>query len=496
MAANLLAACYDDSNHGICPPSFHATIGSRAREMSSDQMAHETQRAGRHKMWRRLMLVAGCLTAIAGVMPAPCSWGQTREEKVRGDREKVESDGFWIYNDLPRAFREAEQTGKPIIVVLRCIPCEECVKLDDDLVDSDPSIRPLLEQFVRARQVSTNGLDLDLFQYDTDQSFAVFLLNADGTIYGRFGTRSHRTEWLSDVSLPGMAKALEGALALHADYPANQAELAGKRGKPLEVSSPEQYPALKDKYSDRLDYRGDVVKSCIHCHQIGEAQRSWYRDAGQPIPEEILYPYPHPKIVGLTLDPHQRATVTAVAPDSAAAAAGVIAGDQIASMNGQPLLSIADLQWILHRVPASGSEITLTVNRDGEKRELTLAVDEGWRRAGDLSWRVSTWSLRRMGAGGMVLAALTADQRKSLGINAGEMALEVKRVGQYGPHAAAKRAGFQVGDVLRSYHGQTDLVSEADLLRYAVTNTTPGQQVDVALLRDGSEQILQLPMQN
>ena len=48
-----------------------------------------------------------------------------------------------------------------------------------------------------------------LFQFDTDQSFAVFLLNADGTIYGRFGTRSHRTEWYGDVSVDGLAKALQ-----------------------------------------------------------------------------------------------------------------------------------------------------------------------------------------------------------------------------------------------------------------------------------------------
>ena len=64
--------------------------------------------------------------------------------------------------------------------------------LDDELVDTDPAIRPLLEKFVCVRQVATNGLDLRLFQFDTDQSFAVFMLNADGTIYGRFGTRSHR----------------------------------------------------------------------------------------------------------------------------------------------------------------------------------------------------------------------------------------------------------------------------------------------------------------
>ena len=96
---------------------------------------------------------------------------QTREEIVRGDREKVEAAGFWIYNDLPAAFAEARRTGKPIVVVLRCLPCTECVKLDDELVDTDPVIRPLLEKFVCARQVSTNGLDLSLFQYDTDQSY-------------------------------------------------------------------------------------------------------------------------------------------------------------------------------------------------------------------------------------------------------------------------------------------------------------------------------------
>ena len=162
-----------------------------------------------------------------------------------------------------------------------------------------------MDQFVCARQVSTNGLDLSLFQYDTDQSFAIFLLNADGTIYGRFGTRSHRTEWYGDVSLKGLAKALQKALELHAEYPASKEQLAGKRGNPLEVASPEQYPSLKDRYTDSLNVTGDVVKSCIHCHQIGDAQREWYRAAGKPIPTKVLYPYPHPKSIGLTLDPNE-----------------------------------------------------------------------------------------------------------------------------------------------------------------------------------------------
>ena len=58
---------------------------------------------------------------------------------------------------------EAKKTGKPIVAVLRCLPCEECVKLDDDLIDADERIKPLLEKFVTLRVVSTNGLDLSLF---------------------------------------------------------------------------------------------------------------------------------------------------------------------------------------------------------------------------------------------------------------------------------------------------------------------------------------------
>src|SRR5437763_6465895 len=110
-------------------------------------------------MSRAALIVLTLLPAAAFGQP------QNREQKVRDDKAKVEADGYWIYNDLPKAFAEAKATGKPVVVVLRCIPCEACVKLDDDLVNTDPVLRPLLDQFVRARVVSTNGLDLSLFQF-------------------------------------------------------------------------------------------------------------------------------------------------------------------------------------------------------------------------------------------------------------------------------------------------------------------------------------------
>jgi hypothetical protein len=432
---------------------------------------------------------------ILGLVATGTLDAQTREEKVRADRKAFEAEAYWIYNDLGEGLSQARASKKPLLVVLRCIPCEECVKLDDDLVNESPRLRPLLDEFVRVRLISTNGLDLSLFQFDYDQSFAAFILNADGTIYGRYGTRSHRTEWSDDVSIAGLAKALEGALALHKEYPANKSALEGKRGPRPLVSTPEQFASLKGQYTSSLDYEGQVVKSCIHCHQIGDAERMTFRQQNQGIPEKIVFPYPHPKSLGLILDPRESAVVLKVESATPAEAAGFKPGDVIRSMAGQPLLSIADVQWVLHRSPAEGGKVTAEVDRQGRSVEIVLTLKEGWRREDDISWRSSSWGLRRMGTGGMVLEAASDEERKKAGLGEGEMALRVKHVGQYGPHAAAKNAGFLAGDVLVAFDGRTDLFREADLLAYAVESRRPGETVAVTLLREGKRKVLQLPMQ-
>jgi serine protease Do len=420
---------------------------------------------------------------------------KTRDQKVRDDREKVTAEGFWIYNDLPAAFAEAKKTGKPIVVVLRCIPCEECVKLDDDLVDRDPVLKPLLEKFVCVRVISTNGLDLSLFHYDTDQSFAVFMLNADRTIYGRFGTRSHRTEWFGDVSLTGLAKALEGALELHAAYPGNKDLLTTKTGPRPLFERPELMPGLNEKYTSALNYAGDVAKSCVHCHQIGDALRDYYRARNEPIPDTVLNPYPHPKSIGFILDPDERATVKEITPKSLAEKAGFKPGDQIESFGRQPMLSMADVQWVLNLVPATGGEVEATVRRGSIVTTVSLALPDGWRNLDDISWRVSAWGLRRMVTGGLVLEAADDETRTKQRIAPDKMALRVRYVGEYGEHAAGKKAGFQKDDILLSFDGRTDLTTESALFRYGVTKKKPGDTVPVALIRDGKPMRLELPMQ-
>lgn len=408
---------------------------------------------------------------------------QTREEKVRNDKRTVEAGGFWIYNDLAKGIAEAKVSGKPIVVVLRCIPCEECVKLDDDLVNQDPRVRPLLDKFVRVRIVSTNGLDLSLFQFDTDQSFAVFFINPDGTVYGRYGTRSHRTSWSNDVSIEGLAAALEGALELHRDYPSNKADLAPRRGPAPLFPSPEKFPSLSAKYQAKLDYEGKVVASCIHCHQIGDAVKEHYRGMKQPMPETVLFPYPHPKSLGLILDPKTRATVAKVEAGSLAEAAGFQANDKIVKFGGQPLLSIADAQWVLHNADPAGADVAAVVDRGGKAATLTLKLPKGWRQKDDISWRSSSWGLRRMATGGMLLENDPAG------------GLRVKHVGQFGPHAAAKNAGVLAGDQIVSFDGRSDFTRETDLLAHSLTARNPGDVVPVVVRRAGKTLELKLPMQ-
>ena len=69
-------------------------------------------------MTRRAAVWSGVLVAAAGSFLQ----AQDRRTQVLDDRKTVEAAGDWIYNDLDAGRTEARKTGKPMLVVFRCIP--------------------------------------------------------------------------------------------------------------------------------------------------------------------------------------------------------------------------------------------------------------------------------------------------------------------------------------------------------------------------------------
>jgi serine protease Do len=125
---------------------------------------------------------------IAGLAQPRKAAAQAPLQNTLGDQNIAP---FWTYDNLDLGVKQARETGKPLLVTIRCVPCHACRGMDQKVVNpTDFQLITLMNQFVCVRIVQAWGLDLSLFQYDMNQSWAAFLMNADGVIYGRYGTRA------------------------------------------------------------------------------------------------------------------------------------------------------------------------------------------------------------------------------------------------------------------------------------------------------------------
>ncbi len=379
------------------------------------------------------------LLFLSLLIPANAETVKDREGAVRSDKAKMSANDRWIYNDIEAGFAEAKKSGRPLMVVLRCVPCVACMGIDTEVLTENEGITPLMDKFVRVRVINANALDLSLFQFDYDLSFSILFFNADKTIYGRFGSWEHQHD-SQNRATSTLRQAMERTLALHAGYPANAPSLAGKKGQLMAYKTPIEMPSLKT-FRPELDWNGQVVKSCVHCHQVGDAIRLEVRDTGAPLPMKWIFPCPNPGALGITFGEEPVTGVSEVADGSVAARAGIRAGDEIVSLDGQPLISVADFSWALHQFPESGS-IKVGLRREGVVSKLAINLPEGWRNATDISKRAGVWPMRAMAFGGMRLESLNDEERKARGIEAGKLALNALNVGEYGKHAAAKKGGI------------------------------------------------------
>lgn len=108
---------------------------------------------------------------------------------------------------------------------------------------------------------------------------------------------------------------------------------------------------------------------------------------------------------------------------------------------------------------------------------------------------MATWGLRGMATGGLRLLDLTDEERAARGFGKSEMALRVDFVGQHNKHAAAKKAGFKMDDIIVLVDGMSGRMSEGELMGRLIRAHRAGETVKVSLRRGDREMELPLPMQ-
>jgi Do/DeqQ family serine protease len=150
---------------------------------------------------------------------------------------------------------------------------------------------------------------------------------------------------------------------------------------------------------------------------------------------------------GLGLDGIAGALVSDVTPGSAAELAGVKRGDVILSYQGHP---VSDSNSLRNEVAATtpGSTVTLEVQRDGKKSELTATLDEVAVAANGRQLRGES----RSGKFGMAVEPVTPDIAAQL-----ELPKDTKGVviSDLDPSGAAAGAGLRQGDVIQQVDGKT-----------------------------------------
>jgi serine protease Do len=335
------------------------------------------------KMWNVSLLACLLLCGRLTVAAEPADL-----KDVLKDTNAFGAD-HWIYNNLESAVAEARLTGKPIFVTFRCVPCKNCAGFDAEVANGSEIIRDLAKKkFVSLRQVEMKGVDLTQFQFDYDLNWAAMFINADGTVYARYGTQSAEGADAYN-SIGSLEQTMSRVLELHAKYPVNAAELKGKRGEPKPYKTALEMPGMEDKEKLR---QATVRNNCVHCHMIHDAQMNVASGEGS-LSQKAMWRYPLPENMGVRIDREDGRRIEKILPDSPASRAGLAAGDELTRLDGQAITSIADLQWVLHNLPMGDATLAADVLRDGKKSRHELKLTGDWKKT-DWTWRSSRWSLR------------------------------------------------------------------------------------------------------
>ncbi len=421
----------------------------------------------------------GCasLVVLCGTLCLADDGLRERLKDANGARTDV-----WVYNDIRQAMDAAKQQAKPIFVTFRCVPCKDCAAFDADVANGNERVRALAqEKFVSVRQVEMKGVDLSLFQFDYDLNWAGMFINADGVVYARYGTQSAEG---SDAynSIDGLLATMQRVLELHANYPANLVELKGKRGAPRPVRSALELPGLRnpEKFAQQTER-----SNCIHCHNIHDAEYQQALSTGTYSPE-MLWKYSLPDAIGLKIDRKSGIRIAEIVAESAAAGTKLQKNEDVVRMNGQRMTSIADMQWVLHHLPGTDTQVEV----ETASGKQTVLLKSGWKRS-DFSWRGSMWNAPpRFEAWAPVV---NAETKAKLGLPEADTALEVRWINRGGAGGQqAYENGLREKDIIIALAGKPLRMNTRQFNAHIKLNYKVGDDLPLTILRDGQREELKI----
>jgi hypothetical protein len=326
------------------------------------------------------------------------------------------------------------------------------------------------DSFVRVRLLRIQNVDLNLYEFDWDLTWAAFFMHADGKIYGRYGGRDGSGAD-SRNTLAGLRYAMQAALETHRECAA---------APPPVLAA----PLFIDRVPTAKRFRSG---ECIHCHQVKEILRADEMDKGT-WKRDSLWTYPLPENIGITLDKDRGNVVRKVTEKSPAAQAGVQAGDLVDAIGALRVRSFADAQHALHKAPWKG-DVAIAWKRGDKMHEAKLALAEGWKKTNP-TWRPSMLDL--FPALTIYGTDLTKEEKRKAGLDPEQMAFR-----QMEPvHARAAAMGVKAGDVIFGMDNQKLKMTVDEFLGHVRRNHIAGDRITLNVLRAGKRVDLPLKLGN
>ncbi len=331
----------------------------------------------------------------------------------------------------------------------------------------------LLKQYVPARIVQMNGINIGLYDYDRYNTLYFFLVSPDEQIYLRYGGRDPRSP-TTYLNLESLELALELGLEQHRLYQAGKLP----KTKPPPAVYPQDIPEL---------YKRTINSGrCVECHLIDDLENVQREKDGNLDKLSQMYRSPDIRAIGIELD-IPRGLLVADA-GKAVAEAGMQAGDTITHFNDTRVWTFGDLQWAYDHIDRLSKKIKLTVERGGSSVDLDVDLPDFWWMT-DISYR--NWSVDPRVY--FNSKPLSADEKRDLGLETDGFASRVSYIDRIAK--LLSNHTLVLGDIVYGVGGEThdDIANTAELFlklrkqaggRYTLQVVRDGERIEMPLKTD------------